>query len=1144
MAIRRPPVRAVLLCSALLFSASCGPAAGEAEGLRSRRSTGGPGVVVDFEARPFPEIPFPNDLATAPDQGCPTGRSLNVSTLGGTDEETDVRRRINDACGFGLLQPITVQFDDALDVRRLAERHHEPTPDFSDDAVYLVNVDPDSPGFGRLRLLDMGRGNYPVTHKESSNFFANDPRSAGTNLLFETVREPDVNGNGVLDPTEDTDGDGVRDVPNTLDPGADPLAPGQLMTFYERETDTLIARPVRPLRQETTYAVVLTSALRGRDGAEVHSPYPSIKHVRQNDALRPLRDILPERFPDRFTSSLDGVQFAWSFTTGRPTRTLEAMRAGLYGHGSFSRLADRYKPKLELVHDVNGQEDDSPMVFELPQGLINQLIPLVGDQVGSKAAQTIKDELDQIDHFVSGSFVSPYLLSDDDGLAGENAAATIDGTNPQVTDEHFRIDPATGRGNIEPGEVTFTCTIPKEGPGRSEPFPVVVYSHAISSTRFELILVAGAFARLGLATCAIDAAGHGIEIPSEFKGALDSILEGFGVPNLGKVIQHDRARDIRNDGTPDPGEDYFSSDLLHSRSMMQQTAIDQMQFVRIMRSWSGEKRWPSKPRDSRWTEAHSGIVASWDHDGDGRGELRGDFDGDGTVDFGGNRSYAAFGTSLGAIQTGILAAIEPTVTAAATNAGGGGLSDIAARTTIGHVRSAVTLRMMGPLLIGEPAGDSDGDDESEMKLSWVLPTGIDTVRVPFARTEAAEPGDRVVLRNLAREQRPHVPVEDRAGRARVRKGGFRVSVAADAKSGSARRAKLGFDPSVDVEKDLLGCVEASSCGGESCPDKHYCAPDDTCQPLDRCVPEAQLEALRKGEKGRAIARRTVKHPARFGDRLVVEIRGPDGTLEERIDTFERNTTYQNILYPAGSTLAALDWGWGMQRQTPRFRRFLGISQMLLAPADPANWAPHYFLRPLEFPYEQPRFRQTTTNTLLVGTIGDQTVPINTGLTQARAAGLLETRRASPRYGKPANQFLVDRFVYEGLPSLSRFPSHPGTLFDADDLDRGTFRSDANPDEPDPNPDADSPLRATVSTSTGSSGLRLPYLNTAGTHTFNAPRPGAPFDIPSFMTNQVGWFLATEGAALSDHPCLQTMPLDHCPFFEADEYDGPALGNGE
>ena len=109
-----------------------------------------------------------------------------------------------------------------------------------------------------------------------------DPRWT-LSLLFEEADE-DVNGNGKLDEGEDTDYDGVLDKPNYL-PGFAPEKEdikgrvNALMTFYEAETNTLIARPMTPLRERTTYAVVVTSRIKDLNGQPVGSPYQFINHL-------------------------------------------------------------------------------------------------------------------------------------------------------------------------------------------------------------------------------------------------------------------------------------------------------------------------------------------------------------------------------------------------------------------------------------------------------------------------------------------------------------------------------------------------------------------------------------------------------------------------------------------------------------------------------------------------------------------------------------------------------------------------------------------------------------------------------------------------------------------------------------------------
>jgi hypothetical protein len=1151
-----------------MFLAACVEDNHLPEGLADARFAGGPQIMWDLEARPFPEIPFPNDVATVIDETSPTGRRVNVSVQGASDAESAVREKVNEMTGFGVISPMWVRFDAPLDLQNLLDRHAERVPDFGDDAVYLVNVDRDSENFGELVLLDIGRGNYPILHSRPDGFFDNDPREAGTNLVFESYEEVDENGNGKLDPMEDTDDDGVWDRPNVLRPSVDPYAPGNTLEFYERETNTLIVRTVKPLDPGTTYAMVLTSALVGENNVPIDSPFDTINHTRQTEALTPLKELLPERFPERFDYRLRNVRFAWTFSTQDPTAELRAVRSGLYGEGVLSWLKEKYPARLEMVHNGKKEGASEPMTFDLGP-LLDFLVPLLTNAFGidEAAAGALEESYDDIDYIVSGSYVSPYFLADDDGHATKDPVklAGLQG-NPADDDETFDIDLHTGEARVGEDEVTFMCTVPTTIPGvREPPFNTIIYSHAISSTRLEVVLIfGGSMAKLGFAMCAIDAVGHGVAIPAQFQGLVTRFSEFLDVPNFAGIVDHHRARDLNNDGLPESGGKYFTADILHSRDNMRQTAIDQMQLVRILRSWDGERRWPDDVDDSSpYLKARPHMVAGWDQDGDGKGEIAGDFNADGVVDFGGDVTFGGFGTSLGGIQSTILAAIEPTIRNVASNAGGGILGEIAIRTTISNVRNGVQLRMFGPMFLGDPVMEDD-EWTGEMDLRMILASADEDVEIPLGRISGIENGDRIVLRNPVREANDAVPEHDKKSMVHVRDGRFRIGISADAAGATARRALLGFDPRLNLVEEIMGCKEVSRCGEEPvnmCPGNHTCAPDGTCMPIQQCIwdfepsmaegrvlesSEFFPEGLNTLQLQAELARRTVSTDTKLGstdlgDPLKIEIYAPDGTLKQVIDTFPENVAFQNMFYPAGTPLAALAQGWGLRRQTPRMRKFLAVSQMLLEAADPAVWATHYFENPLSFPYEDERFQTGNTNLLMIGTVGDQTVPISSSIAIARAAGVLDLENKQVDYEKTENQFLVDTFVYEGVPWFDRFPDHPNTLFDADDLDEGAFRSPNAPEDPDPNMDAETPLRATIQTNgDGLSGLRLPYLATDGEHTFNAPNPSAAFDVPSFMHNQVGWYLLTSGQEIKNDRCLEELSMKDCDFFDKETFVPPRL----
>ena len=228
----------VLALQFLLWS--CAPDA--PEGLAPTPPGSGPAVIFDLDFRPFPEIPLPNDLATRPDPSSPTGRRVNASMIGPTEVESFFRERMDRLTGFSTFGPVSVRFDAPLDVHTILDRHGADLA-FDDDAVYLINLDS-----GKPVPLDVGSNAFPYVLERPDRYYPNDPHAGESNLVYETVNE-DLNGNGLLDPGEDRDSDGVLDFANTLDPGGDPV--DDLLTFYERETDTLILRPLVPLQQET-----------------------------------------------------------------------------------------------------------------------------------------------------------------------------------------------------------------------------------------------------------------------------------------------------------------------------------------------------------------------------------------------------------------------------------------------------------------------------------------------------------------------------------------------------------------------------------------------------------------------------------------------------------------------------------------------------------------------------------------------------------------------------------------------------------------------------------------------------------------------------------------------------------------------------
>lgn len=1118
----------------LLVGCLGGPAP---EGWAPAEATGGPVVVWEPAATPLPEIPFPNDAATRRDPSSPTGRRLNVRVEGTTDHETAVRRAFNELDGFGSFAPLTVSFDEPLDVVDLAAR--QATPDFRDDAILLLNVDPGCDRFGEEVGLDLGQGRYVATQYGhgrripdplapdgvrwdpwSGRLFPFDVHFDSNGYHFEE-RWEDVDGDGRLDAGEDLDGDGVLDVPNFRDPGAcadlprdtlayDRCAADQLLTFYERETNTVIARPLWPLEERCTHAVLITKRLVGEDGTPVQSPFPAINPRDQTPALERATPFLA-----RYGLALDDLAFAWTFTTGTMTADLRAVRSGLHGRGPFSALGAAFPPDWTLwTRQALAEAFDrtaDPAVADdvvLPGACTSDALTTLWDQgLGEWDANlcAVEADLSSVAAWFGGTFAAPDLLVDKDGIATE--------AYPDDHDERFDLDLVTGEITHGRTDVTFFCALPHEdpeavcAPGNPDgvpfckPFPTVIYGHGYGSSRAEFSLHVGRHTAMGQAGCAVDSYGHGLNrwrVDPEASAAIRLSLPAFeavGVPELAALLSLGRDRDLNNDGLPDGGMDQWTADIFHTRDMVRQSVVEVMQLVRILRHMDGETR-------------------------DGAGRLLGDVDGDGVVDLGGPRNTVGhWGISLGGILSGVLAGAEPGLDAVSPNAGGGGLTDISTRSTQAGVPEAVVLPMLGQVVVGclptdghdnpLPLGEAGGDDclrgRGAPGATWeggtlrIALLGHDEGRLQVREVGAlpgVRPGDRLRLENLDNGERFEVVIHGR--------GWARAAVATDALDAVERRAALGWG-------DGPGPFRL----------------DDT----------------------RAVA-----------DWLAVSV-WRDGASLGRLEVFEHEVSFQGSVHPAGQPLVALQDGYGYGRNTPDLRRLVGLAQHAISPGDPAVWLQHVHVDPVsgDDPFDDGR----TPATLLMPTVGDATVPASTGVAMARAGGFLGSWRRDealapehgwralwtpdPRYGESVDQWLVDSWVVEGDPRFQRWADfgeaadwNPDVLFDPDDVSDGALRFscgpsdwsalngenrcppayETEPGEPEnlfdvPNPPPGDGLRLDLQRSDGThDAFRIPMLRPAGQHGIYNAQPFRPFDADAFMVNFTARFLGTRGADVS------------------------------
>jgi len=1003
-----------------LVLAACNPVS---DGLRETPEGDGPMVVVDWDATPLPELPLPNDLATRPDPTSPTGVRVNISVdAASTQLEADTRAKIDELTGWGIYMPITVRFDQPLDLDNIATRQQD-DGDFSDDALYLIDVTPGTSDYLKPVALDVGSGRFPQDVADAGAYFPNDPHLDSPSLLFD-LHDEDKNGNGQLDWGEDVDNDGYLDVPNVYPDGGDPRF--DLLTWYEKVTNTLILRPDLPLHEEATYAVVLTDRLVGTDGNPVRSPWKYVNHTRQTAALAPLQLAMPQ-----LGLTMDQVAFAWTFTTGRETGDLVDLRRSLDGEGPFDWLPKEVPPavsKADVMQEIPG--NDNPYV--LPVSSLTNLLTAV-DLVDPATAPMIAEGYSHASGLVGGHFTTPFLLADKDDGGGD------------TTDEWWEIDPEKGTAFYAPQDVAFTCVLPKPTADRQAPFDVAIYGHGYGSSRFEAMSFAWVWARLGGAVCMMDFPGHGLSLSQSDLDQIGPLLEVAGLTPLLEHLKQGRDSDTDNDGQIESGNDQWTADAFHTRDQVRQAVLDWFWLIRSIENCG---------------------TGTMDVGGEQRTSC--DWDGDGQPDIGGPNAHILLaGGSLGGIIDGVAAAVNPDVDVNVPIVSGAGLMDVSTRAPTGGAVQAMEGKIMSPLFLGHP--QSDGS----LQNTEMVDNFRDMIERPIGTLPSTDQvvGGKVVVENLdngeVREgwipDGTWVPNSTWSGPA---PGAFRIGIPADALDYFERRAATGM-PETGPEEGV-----------------EYTAPDNV----------------------------------GLGDRLKVTFYDRDGNEVDTIDTFDQDVEVLGVTYKAGSPLVALQSGYGQIGASPDFRRLLSVVSMVVEPGDPIAYAPHY----LKEPFEALGGKQT--NVLLVPSPGDMVVAVNAEIANARAAGLWPLFEPDSRYGESIDHFLIDKKVVHGLEEFGPYTCNDGSpcLFDADDLDNGTDDFGAP---------SSYPLRVTRATSSGISGMRLPYVAEHGIHGIRSPNPNLSFDMSMFVLNQVARYMTTYGQVLTDDPCMQDNSCDWIPTSE-------------
>ncbi len=951
-----------------------------------RRTPEGPGARVVFEPgrRPLPELPLPNDVATFADPTSRTGRRVNLSTVAPTDMERGARSGLNELEGWGTYAPITVAFsksesgdprDAALDLEEIQRRM--PKGDFEpgDDPVYIINLKTGVP-----LLVEMGPGRRPVVLRSPDLYWKNDPQARESNLFFETREEGAGLTQDQYRPELDTDFDGVLDHPNTLGKqGIDGY--DNLLTWYERETDTLNLRPLVPMEEKTEYAVILTDRLIGSDGRPVRSAFEYIHHPTQKNGAARVRDILddPSRrayYGDLSGTGLDRVAFVWTFTTQPVQEDLLLLRDGLYGKGPFARFASQFPPLMHALPAAGSASPPDPQpegwqtsptcagpsrkpyVFDIGDP---KVLKSFGDTLASvtnpsaRDRAALDDSLSHVDHIIVGDFDSPYLIGD---------------PKREQPEDRFHVNFKTGEGDVGTDKVHFWMVVPKETATHKQPFPIVVLGHGYGGQAENALDIGADMARQGIATVTIDMPHHGIALPPSQEALLQASLSKICYSPFAAAVLMGRAQDVNGDGLKESGWWWWTPHLFHVRDNVRQGVLDSMQLTRIIATFDGRTR------------------SDQDLNGDGVPELAGDFDANGIPDVGG--PITAAGGSLGGIISQVQGGVDHQITAAAPIVGGGGLTDIGTRSY--GVANSVMQQNLTPLVIAVPANTLQGEgdkkqttcDATELSVRFVLNDGRDSIELELAclRPDELTAGMTVLVANVTSgEVKCAGTTED---------GRFRVPLPA----------------SVNDRVDIQVYTRA-----------HAVRSYGTCELLPDAPAGRRVSTFERA----ATVPRAVASDAACTD---------EAGCAQFLDRF----------FPVGSPLVAPQEGFGVRRQTPTFRRFFALGQAVLDVADPINFAPAYALRPLLAPDGRDVGPRPILN---MPSVGDNFVAVAAEIAFGRAAGIVPflppdavTRfperaayATAPALfallgNKTPDQWLVDTYVTEGIARLERTPAGP------------------------------------------------------------------------------------------------------------------------
>ncbi len=1126
----------VLFSMVMLVATACGPDTDELplRGLAPASDGPGPQVVFKPYKAPFPIAPYPNDYFTVSDPSTSTGKRLHLPLTATTSIEGEVRKRLRSLDGFGTYAPIWVRFDKPLNLDTI-----------TDGNVLLIKLN--GPDAGETVPLDLGKGYRPIITIPKT-YWPHDPLAEANNRL--------------MDPNNKADIDGDTDV--------------EFVNFYEFETDTLILRPAVPMDPASRYAVVLTKNLKGLSGSPVQSPFAYINDPEQTESLSSLPGLLgqtglsldevafcwsfttqsitnewediingiwhgkgplgylknqyppvPESMDLKFNADFDGNLYTLNSDWLEPLlgfllpfigeaemlNAIDLTYTDYFVFGTFE--SPSFFPNFDFGNPLNTQaiSFDRQMlagkihantvnpnwVLSIPrdedrgldgcQGAGNQFGCEDLEETGAKGADGeygIVDVDDNGEGYIGDE--GEYMWAGSDDMAdpaGDNhdpndpeCLRLQASSDPCVPSSLFKCTQGNGRldydcgpdgepgvagvdddDNDEPDDITefgwngsddgFSEDANGDGRLNTPPFPVVLYGHGLTMASVEALGFVSAINRYGLALVSMDAFGHG---PMGSFSKLDAHVKALLENNFDiDLSQQCTAGSLSSDcDTVLTLLNELGGDL-NGDGTIDSNDIDGKTIEEIIDELFNMGLFKAISKEGR----------AYDIDGDTYGDS-------GEITFNAN-----------VFQT----------------------RDTVRQTVIDYNQLARIVDNFGRWnsidFDGDTRPEISGDFDADGQYDLGGPTDINT-RGHFYMGSSL--GGIHGSLNMALNPRITVgaPVSGAGGLVEVIIRGDDRTATEPIMSQTAGIIVAGTYDGVSGSATLTFNDEplSEAFGYIYLPDFGEVQVTNLSNGISRtaeagCEPPSQTSCA----AGTAV-NFAVGVPADVGD--IIEVVSLDNSGGPEPSVFYGQAKYH---------------GFGAGRNTPEFRQYLGMGQLVIDRTDPANMARHYIKNEAGEPL--PGFPEK--GVLIINTPGDYLVPVNTGNAIARAAGIMSLEQEKSLIDNDLNIGYVPNEGYDA------------PIYDPEDLDDdgeecGFPSADPRCVSGDLAPLP--PVKAKNSDLV--SAARWHYVNDQGHHAFALPgMTNHGIDWGVYMINQIGYYFAADGKCITDDPWeLHAVPMIH------------------